>query len=571
MLHIHSLPPELLAHVFSFLHDPVPQLFPFPLPETFHDWKVVTHVCRSWRTTALSTPSLWPRIHIPKISDEAALNTIPLTGDLPLVVYYTADLSNLPSGASDTVEDEALRGIQRNLRRLREFHAFCSSSEKFSPWKYLDEPAPLLESLTIISNDEDDLETLAVLPPLFGGETISLRKLVMANVSIWPYRNFHNLRHLALYDQIDEERLPLHTFFDTLSQSLQLETLILVSAGFEDEMILDGGELTQPLSLPSLRYLELGEWSFEMAPLMFLENIILPPDLTICLWNIGWEANIRNLICPRLENRSLLERCTKINVTSFLCGDSACEADSLVGVKDSTLYYYGEAVPPGFSTMRSLGAFVNVTELNYCPDFRWSKHGDVLDEDLLLLLPALKILRVSRVICGHLELLCRLLVQFEPDTKRTRPLSRGSVRASEQPSKHLRFRIAPLLEELHITNPYDHPDFFEPFKLYTLDDLRPLIFLANVRANNGVKLKKLVIQGCSEEVVEATKLKPMKCDKSQRKEAPSDNIEVVGLDLFFEKVEFMGRRYNFMPYWEDSIVEIWPREKLAKPPHPDCW
>ncbi|XP_006455690.1 hypothetical protein AGABI2DRAFT_195093 [Agaricus bisporus var. bisporus H97] len=158
-------------------------------------------------------------------------------------------------------------------------------------------------------------------------------------------------------------------------------------------MILDGGELTQPLSLPSLRYLELGEWSFEMAPLMFLENIILPPDLTICLWNIGWEANIRNLICPRLENRSLLERCTKINVTSFLCGDSACEADSLVGVKDSTLYYYGEAVPPGFSTMRSLGAFVNVTELNYCPDFRWSKHGDVLDEDLLLLLPALKILR----------------------------------------------------------------------------------------------------------------------------------------------------------------------------------
>jgi hypothetical protein len=571
MLLIHSLPPELLAHVFSYLLEPVPQPFPFPLPETFHGWKVVTHVCRFWRTTALSTPSLWPRIHISRISDEAALHTIPLTGELPLVVYYTADFSDVSYGALDTVEDESLKVIQANLRRLREFHVFCSSSESLSLWKYFDRPAPLLESLTIISIYDDNVETPSVLPPLFGGQTISLGKLVMGNVSIWPYRSFQDLRHLALYDQLDETRLPLRTFLDTLSQSPHLESLILVSAGLEDEKVLDTSELIQPLSIPSLQYLELGEWSFEMVPLMFLKNVILPPDLTICLWNIGWEVDLRNLLCPRLENRSLLERCTKINVTSHLDGDSTCEADILMGVKDSTLYYYGKTVPPGFSTMRSLGIFVNVTELNYCPESQWSKYGDIIDEDLLFLLPALKILRVSKVICGHLERLCSLLIQFESDTKRTQPLSRASARAPELPANHLRFRIAPFLEELYITNPYDHPEFFEPLKPYTLDDLLPLALLVNVRANSGVTLKKLVIQGCSDEVVAASNAKPLRFDGWKCKDIPSSEIEDVGLDLFFEKVEFWGERYNFVPYWEDSVVEIWPREKLARPPHPDCW
>lgn len=566
---IHSLPLELLAHIFSYLLEPVPQPFPFPLPETFHDWKVVTHVCRSWRTAALSTPSLWPRIHISKFSDEAALHTISLTGELPLVIYYTADIFDIPYGQPDDFEDESLKAVQSNLRRLREFHVFCSSSEGFSPWKYFNEPAPLLESLTIISSDDDDVETPSVLPPLFGGQTISLRKLVMANVSIWPYRSFQDLQHLALYDQLDETRLPLHTFLDTLRQFPRLETLILVSAGLEDEMVLDTSELIKPLSLPCLQYLELGEWSFEMVPLMFLKNVILHSDLTICLWNIGWEADLQNLLCPRLENRSLLERCTKINITSFLDGDSTCEADTLVGVKDSTLYYYSGTVPPGFSTMRSLGIFVNVTELNYCPELRWSKYGDIIDEDLLLLLPALKILRVSKVICGHLERLCSLLIQFGSDTKQTQPLSRVSACEPARPSKRLRFRIAPLLEEIYITNPYDHPEFFEPLKPYTLDDLRPLTFLANIRANNGVALKKLVIQGCSEEVLLASNAQPMNCWKWKRI-SPS-KIEDMGLDLFFEKVEFWGRRYNFVPYWEDSVVEIWPREKLARPPHPDCW
>ncbi|KZV63139.1 hypothetical protein PENSPDRAFT_657578 [Peniophora sp. CONT] len=55
------LPPELLAHIFLFLTS----IYPLNLaadPGQELGWVYVTHVCRRWRATALSTPSLWTRL-----------------------------------------------------------------------------------------------------------------------------------------------------------------------------------------------------------------------------------------------------------------------------------------------------------------------------------------------------------------------------------------------------------------------------------------------------------------------------------------------------------------------------
>lgn len=525
----------------------MPEPFPFPLPDSFHDWQAVTRVCWYWRTTALSTPSLWHRIHIGKISDEAALHYLPLSGDLPLEVYYTADLSDIPESheSEGLLEDKALKAVIANIDRLQELHIFSSLTEAYSPWKYFTKPAALLKSLTIISSDEDDIGTPYVLPPIFNAEMTRLQKLVLANVSLWPHDSFHNLKHLALYDQLDEARLPLHTFLNTLGQSPHLETLILVGAGLEDDFIFDTSNLVKPVSLTCLRYLEIGDWSFEMVPLTFLQHVTLPPDITLCLWNLGWEADLRNLLFPRPDDRSLLHRCTKINITCFLDGDHSCEADTLVSVKGPTIYYYASTVPPGFSSLRSLGHFSNVTELNYCPDARWSKYGDIIDEDLLLMLPALKILRVSKAIWANLEKLCSLLIQFEPRPKNPQHRTKSrSQPTAPPPSDRPRFRIAPCLEELHINHPYDHPDFHELWKPYRFEDLQPLVLFANVRANNGVPLKKLVMQGCHDDAYWELK-------------------------TYFEKLVFVKKRYNEVRYWEDSVEEVWERGKLARPPHPD--
>ncbi|KAF9447639.1 hypothetical protein P691DRAFT_671089, partial [Macrolepiota fuliginosa MF-IS2] len=283
---VDDLPPEILAHIFTHLLEPTPEPFPFPLPNSFHRWQVVTRVSRFWRITALSTPSLWRRIHINKISDEMVLHYLPLSGDLPLEVYYTADLSDMPdpNRPEGLVEDKALKAVTMNIDRIRELHIFSSLTEAYSPWKYFTKPATLLESLTIISTDEDDTGITYVLPPICNAEMTRLRKLVLANVSLWPYDSFHDLTHLALYDQLDEARLPLHTFLNTLSQSPQLETLILVGAGLEDDFIFDTSNLIKPVSLACLRYLEIGDWSFEMVPLTFLKHITLPPEATLCLW-----------------------------------------------------------------------------------------------------------------------------------------------------------------------------------------------------------------------------------------------------------------------------------------------
>lgn len=512
-------------------------------------------VCRYWRTTALSTPSLWRTIHINSISDEGALQSLPLSGDLPLSVFYSAEFSH---GAEDqdskgVLMDRALQGVVDNIDRLRELHIFSSLTDASSPWKYFKRRAAQLEALTIISNDEDDMGTPYVLPPIFNAGMTSLKKVVLANVSVWPHDSFHNLKHLALYDQLDDARLPLHTFLNTLSQSPQLETLILVGAGLEDDFIFDSSNLSTPVSLPSMQYMELGDWSFEMVPLTFLKQVVIPSEATLCLWNLGWEADLRNLLFPRPESQSLFHRCTKINITCFIDGDHTCDADTLVSVKGSTIYYYANTVPPGFSALRSIGKFYNVTELNYCPDSRWSKYGDIIDDDLLLMLPALKILRVSKAIHSCLERLCGLLIQFDPKPNRPSeqwkpPSCTGTSTTAARappPSSQPRFRIAPLLEELHIAHPYDHPDFYDnKVDLYSFEDLQPLLLLANVRANNGVALKKLVVQGCKEEV------------------------RVSDLTLYFMDVTLVtkGERSS---YWEDSISEVWERGKLARPPHPD--
>lgn len=62
------LPPELLAHVFSFLVLPAAiddKTYPpsnVDIESPNWDLITVTHVCRKWRTTAIGTPSLWTRL-----------------------------------------------------------------------------------------------------------------------------------------------------------------------------------------------------------------------------------------------------------------------------------------------------------------------------------------------------------------------------------------------------------------------------------------------------------------------------------------------------------------------------
>lgn len=59
-ININALPVEILAHVFTFCTDLVPdKSFP-PCPSPA--WLPITHVCRHWRTAALSHPPLWALI-----------------------------------------------------------------------------------------------------------------------------------------------------------------------------------------------------------------------------------------------------------------------------------------------------------------------------------------------------------------------------------------------------------------------------------------------------------------------------------------------------------------------------
>lgn len=58
-----SFPPEILSHVFYYLHDS-PTMSPKFEPQKHLSWITATHVSRRWRAVALGTGTLWRKLHL---------------------------------------------------------------------------------------------------------------------------------------------------------------------------------------------------------------------------------------------------------------------------------------------------------------------------------------------------------------------------------------------------------------------------------------------------------------------------------------------------------------------------
>ncbi|KIM42624.1 hypothetical protein M413DRAFT_120812, partial [Hebeloma cylindrosporum] len=290
---VNHLPPEILAHIFSFVQ-PHAQGPPFPLPKTYNKWMKVTRVCQHWRTTALAFPRLWSHIHVRKALDrKIATTNIKRSAQSPLNVYCTIVTPPLAN------EVNVLSLVAEQMHRIQELHIHWTIDHETSLWDLIipPTPAPNLEVLSLIGSWDERVSNL-ILPPVFQNITPRLKKLTFTRISSWPHNDFCGLTHLSLFDQRDG-RVSLSKFLEILKSSPGLEALLLNSAGpDENSIITHEGRTLILVPLNRLRRIEIGDWTMASRSIpIFLSHLIFPKDATLCIWgqSLGNVSSILNV------------------------------------------------------------------------------------------------------------------------------------------------------------------------------------------------------------------------------------------------------------------------------------
>lgn len=157
---ISRLPAELLSEIFLYNRDSSIVNFLDGTESHPHTWTAVTHVCRVWRSVALSFPHLWDHIYTSR--KDVAVAWLSRSHELPLQVRTTTDpgsslastlLKELPRITSlhmdlptpDTLLDDiSWKNLAAN--RLRDLH-ISTAYTPVSPRPRFCKPLPALRSL----------------------------------------------------------------------------------------------------------------------------------------------------------------------------------------------------------------------------------------------------------------------------------------------------------------------------------------------------------------------------------------------------------------------------------------
>ncbi|TFY65630.1 hypothetical protein EVG20_g5458 [Dentipellis fragilis] len=150
---VSRIPEDVLLQVFAYLVDDDP---PRLVQHEYEHrrclgWIRVTHVCRSWRDAALADSSLWARIEC-DITIDWTLAMLSRSNERPLIVDVDFD-------SSDPQVVVEIIGYPSRRQRVSELCLRIDRIQAVSQdwFEDLEEPAPLLESLSLhlIENDDD--------------------------------------------------------------------------------------------------------------------------------------------------------------------------------------------------------------------------------------------------------------------------------------------------------------------------------------------------------------------------------------------------------------------------------
>ncbi|KAH8100082.1 hypothetical protein BXZ70DRAFT_204052 [Cristinia sonorae] len=278
---IHRVPPEILAYILKFLPEDAAKLGNFPDCEFNWDidprdpdpdmwWNSARYtsllqVCRYWRYTMLTFPSLW--------------NTIIVDSSLPsprlLVEFFVARSGLLPLRVFATNPDAfALMAVAEHTGRLQELRVlFTDTSVVAERMSVFNEPAPVLQTLEICYQHPtvhvDDMgpphHRSVFLPHLFADTTPQLRYLHLQRIFSWGENVFPNLTHIAIQGCETDNVTPQQFFMllNVLRNSPAVEEFNLIAPhpwvpDFDHLDAFTPADFDTPIvSLSCLRYLSL--------------------------------------------------------------------------------------------------------------------------------------------------------------------------------------------------------------------------------------------------------------------------------------------------------------------------
>ncbi|TFY83131.1 hypothetical protein EWM64_g887 [Hericium alpestre] len=146
-----SIPPEILEYILSNLRDDAVSpdayseenllIYSEYIRQTVLTWITVTRVCSSWRKMAIDYPALWTRIPLNMGPNwTKALLSRPHSHPISIMAHSPLDL-------------RAIQPVTGFLSRFQNIHVTAEPHTIKALLESLTEPAPLLRSLTLYSND----------------------------------------------------------------------------------------------------------------------------------------------------------------------------------------------------------------------------------------------------------------------------------------------------------------------------------------------------------------------------------------------------------------------------------
>ncbi|KAI0330800.1 hypothetical protein GY45DRAFT_687622 [Cubamyces sp. BRFM 1775] len=293
---ISRLPPEILAHIFSFVPARLPHVgssHASSRAKQTYDLIPVTHVCQRWRAIALGTSSLWSTVCETSAAHSATRHLRSRARRASLTVFL-----DRPRQSTAMVELLACDGadvVELNLHGLQDMSSHDLVSELLAfPASRLERAVVRRRGRCIIS-DAPGEEAKPVIE-LWAGMAPRLKTLDLHDLPFLPSNVFAGLTNLTLsYEHIQTEWTP-SDLLDFLSKAPSLKHVRL--RGLPSDLHLRHPSSLTPVSLPSLRTLEIGNCRGQCSPMpliqLLLSHINVPTTASIRVYG----ADARNATRP---------------------------------------------------------------------------------------------------------------------------------------------------------------------------------------------------------------------------------------------------------------------------------
>ncbi|KAF8266015.1 hypothetical protein EI94DRAFT_1734056 [Lactarius quietus] len=290
-----SLPPEVIAKIFSFLHLPstspssaLPQVFinlcslssSYLLSDVttladHRNWLHATHVCHQWREIALNDPLFWSHIDFTNLTPAGAAEILARAKTMPLHLEARDD-----GGLwRDDVRCRSFEGVlQSRDSHISHLSITARPSSLRRTFDRLASPAPTLEHLSL--SQVSTRTQVSVPDTLFDGTTPRLSRLELCNCDIsWNSPLLKGLRYLEIRTPSKNARPSLTVWLDVLDEMPQLKELVLHTASpIAPTFPFD---IERTVTLPSLTYLDISTSAKDCA--LALAHLALPALTGLCL------------------------------------------------------------------------------------------------------------------------------------------------------------------------------------------------------------------------------------------------------------------------------------------------